>query len=99
MKKMNNLPEKGIRHGEDEAEKLTRILNGNAIATFVIDSTHRITHWNRACELLTGLAATEMIGTDKHREAFYFEHRPVMADFVVNQSSIAALRPFYGNKV
>jgi PAS domain S-box-containing protein len=93
------LHEKGIRHGEDEAKKLTRILNGNAIPTFVIDSTHRITHWNRACELLTGLPATEMIGTDRHREAFYFERRPVMVDFVVSQSGIAALRPFYGNKV
>jgi PAS domain S-box-containing protein len=99
LEKIIDLLKKEIRHRKDEAQRLTCILNGNAIPTFVIDAKHRITHWNRACELLTGLRAAEMIGTDRHQEAFYFERRPVMADFVVNRSGIGGLRTFYGNKV
>ncbi|HOI51699.1 MAG TPA: PAS domain-containing protein, partial [Azonexus sp.] len=31
------------------------LVQGTPVATFVIDSEHRVTHWNRACELVTGL--------------------------------------------
>jgi PAS domain S-box-containing protein len=49
---------------------LTQLLEGNPVATFVIDAEHRVTHWNRACEVLTGVSAGEMIGCKEQWRAF-----------------------------
>ena len=38
--------------------------------------------WNRACERLTGVAASEVIGTTKHWQAFYETKRHCLADLV-----------------
>ena len=53
------------------------------IALFVIDNEHKILHWNKACEILTGLPASEMKGTKKHMEA-YGELRVTLADLIVD---------------
>jgi diguanylate cyclase (GGDEF)-like protein len=39
--------------------------------------------WNRACERLTGVAASEVLGTSRHWHAFYQERRYCLADLVV----------------
>lgn len=36
-------------------------VEGNPVATFVIDSDHRIVSWNKACQVLTGISAANMI--------------------------------------
>ncbi|MBK7416860.1 MAG: PAS domain-containing protein [Dechloromonas sp.] len=41
---------------------LSQIIEGNPVATIVIDGQHRVTHWNRACAVMTGVPALEMIG-------------------------------------
>jgi len=57
---------KGIEEALVESrEKLSQIIHGLSIPTFVIDDEHVITHWNKACESLTGLSAEEMVGTKK----------------------------------
>ncbi len=63
---------------------LSQILDGSTIPTFVIDREHKITHWNRACEVLTGTPADEVIGTSNQWQAFYPEQRPVMADLIID---------------
>ncbi|MDH5298362.1 MAG: sigma 54-interacting transcriptional regulator [Desulfobulbaceae bacterium] len=45
---------------------------------------HRITVWNKACELLTGFSAAEMLGTDRQWEPFYPHKRPVVADLIID---------------
>ncbi len=52
------------------------------VPTFVIDPKRRVVIWNRACERLTGVAASEVIGTTKHWQAFYEVKRPCLADLV-----------------
>jgi len=59
------------------------VLEHTPIAQFVIDAGHRITHWNRACELLTGVSARDVVGTDRQWSPFYPSRRPVLADLVV----------------
>lgn len=78
---------------------LAQILEGNPIPTFVIDAQRKITHWNRACELLTGIPASETLGTAKHRAAFYSHKRELMADLIVNQTRSDDLIKAYGGKV
>ena len=63
---------------------LSQLVEGNPVATIVIDARHRVTHWNRACAVLTGVPAAEMIGRSEQWRAFYDSARPIMADLVVD---------------
>jgi PAS domain S-box-containing protein len=83
----------------DNARELGQILEANPIPTFVVDSNSKITHWNRACVLLTDIPAADMIGTDKHQEAFYCQRRELMADLIVRGADTAELSALYGDKV
>jgi signal transduction histidine kinase len=65
-------------------EKLKNILHGSPIPTFVIDTAHRITYWNRAMEEYTGIKATDVVRTDHHWKAFYDHKRPCMADLLAD---------------
>ncbi len=62
----------------------SNLIGNAAIATFVLDKTHRIMLWNRACELLTGLQEEEMIGTDDQWKPFYSTKRPTVADVIID---------------
>ena len=87
--------EEGLRESES---RLTQIVEGSSVAMFVIDHRHQITHWNRACEVLTGIAATEVVGTNKQWRAFYPKARPCMADLVLDGGIEAQVAKFYGDK-
>ncbi|TFW05894.1 PAS domain S-box protein, partial [Oxalobacteraceae bacterium OM1] len=75
---------------------LSQIIQGSLISTFVIDRDHRVTHWNRALESLSGIAAAEMVGTTDHWRAFYRTQRPCLADLVVAGASLDAIAAHYG---
>lgn len=68
----------------DSGIALTQLVEGNPVATIVIDASHRVTHWNRACAVLTGVPAEKMIGRSEQWRAFYDSARPIMADLVVD---------------
>src|SRR6478735_3833782 len=59
-----------------------RLLQHLVVPTFVIDAQRRVIVWNRACERLTGVAASEVLGTRKHWQAFYEKRRYCLADLV-----------------
>ena len=65
-------------------QMLSQIIDGDPVPTFVLDAEHKVTHWNRACAAITGVPASEMVGSRRQWEAFYPEERPVMADLVLN---------------
>ena len=81
-----------------ESLDLSQLIEGNPVATIVIDSTHRVTHWNRACALLTGIPAGEMIGTSGQWRAFYSVPRPIMADLIVDGALDGEVEQFYHGK-
>ena len=76
-------------------KKLTQAVEGNSIPTFIIDNNHFVTHWNKACESLTGISAAEIVGTRKAWSAFYAEERPVMADLIVNEATEKEIAGYY----
>ena len=76
-------------------EGLSQIIDSVSIPTFVIDSRHKVTHYNRAMENLTGVAADEIIGTDNQWKAFYSEKRPSMADFIVDNATEKTIAKHY----
>lgn len=72
-------------------EKLIRY---SAVPIFVLDPQHRVTYWNRACEMLTGIPAEQIVGTTNHWQAFYREKQSCLADLVIDSAQrrkIAAL--------
>ena len=75
---------------------LLQIIEGNSIPTFVLGCSHTITHWNKACEILLGQPAAEMIGTNHQWLPFYEEKRPVMADFIIERN-FEKLTDYYEN--
>jgi PAS domain S-box-containing protein len=79
-------------------QTLSQIINGTSIPTFVIDRDHKVTHWNRACEKLTGFSAREMVGTDNHWKPFRSEKRPTMSDLVLDGVSMEELWRNYGTR-
>jgi PAS domain S-box-containing protein len=75
---------------------LSQSIQGSTIPTFVIDENHRITHWNRALEKLTGYTAKEKVGTQRQWEPFYHAKRPSLADMVLDQAGEADFEMLYG---
>ena len=57
----------------------------SAVPTFVIDSQHTVLHWNKACEDITGMKASDVVGTDNHWKALYGYKRPYLADIIINK--------------
>jgi len=83
---------------EESEKRLSQIVEGSSVSTFVINSNHRVTHWNKACEGLTGIPARNVIATGKQWSAFYFSERPTMSDLIVDQMQDEDMARYYGNK-
>jgi diguanylate cyclase (GGDEF)-like protein/PAS domain S-box-containing protein len=77
---------------------LAQIVDGSSVPSFVIDHEHRVTHWNHACEVATGVAARDMIGTREQWRAFYKSERPVMADLILSGALEQDVDRFYHGK-
>ncbi|MBC8439941.1 MAG: PAS domain S-box protein [Deltaproteobacteria bacterium] len=81
-----------------EMEKeLSQIIQGSMIPTFIINNEHILTHWNRACEQLTGHNAYELVGTDRQWVPFRSAKRPTMADVIVGEMSEDDVSKYYGS--
>ena len=82
----------------DSEEMLSQMISGSPIPTFVIDRSHTVTHFNRACEMLTGIPAKDMVGTRNQWKAFYAQQRPVMADIILDDKNQGGLESYYTGK-
>jgi signal transduction histidine kinase len=87
-----------VERGIVERERtLSQIIDGNTIPTFVINKDHIVTHWNRACENLTGYKSEEIVGTNKQWLPFRREERPIMADVIVDEMEEGEIDRYYGH--
>jgi len=76
----------------------TAILQGIAVPTFAIDARHLVTHFNPACENLTGIRASEIIGTSRQWAPFYAHERPILADLIVDRAGQEVIDRYYPGK-
>ncbi|KAA3652325.1 MAG: diguanylate cyclase [Proteobacteria bacterium] len=67
--------------GQDQSFAIA-LMQHLVVPTFVLDAEGKVLIWNRACERLTGVPASEVIGTQDHGFAFYDEPRPCLADLI-----------------
>uniref|UniRef100_A0A7C4W148 histidine kinase n=1 Tax=Desulfatirhabdium butyrativorans TaxID=340467 RepID=A0A7C4W148_9BACT len=79
-------------------QKISQIIAGSTIPTFVIDQDHVVTHWNKAMERLTGYGEAEMVGTKRQWEPFWEHPRPSMADVILDQIDRDEVERLYGGK-
>lgn len=82
----------------ESERRLAQIVDGSSVPTFVIDASHRVTHWNRACAVLTGVPSSEMVGRSEAWRGFYSEPRPAMADLVLDGGNESRLNEHYAGK-
>lgn len=76
-------------------QNIAQLIQAMAIPAFVIDKSHVVTHWNKACEKLTKIRSVDIIGTRNAWKAFYTEKRPVMADLVVEYAVKETVANYY----
>ncbi len=67
---------------ENEHLFAVRLMEYLVVPTFVLDPQGRVIIWNKACERLTNVSASEVVGTCDHWKAFYPEVRVCLADLV-----------------
>ena len=65
------------------AESATFVLRDFSVPAFAIDPDGCVIVWNKACETLTGMSASVVLGTRDHWRAFYKEKRPCLADLLL----------------
>lgn len=68
----------------EQKEFSDNLLLNSAVPTFVLDHRHRVVIWNKACEELSGIKATDMIGSTEAWRGFYTEKSRILADAVLD---------------
>jgi PAS domain S-box-containing protein len=68
----------------EQKEFTTNLLENSATGAVVINTQHQVIFWNKAVAEMTGIAAKEVLGTDKHQLAFYGERRPGLGDIIID---------------
>ncbi|MGD9210485.1 MAG: PAS domain S-box protein [Desulfobacteraceae bacterium] len=84
--------ERGMIRSE---QTMSQIIQGSTIPMFIINKDHIITHWNKACERLTGYTADELVGTDNQWRPFRLKKRPTMADLILDGASEKEVLHYY----
>ncbi len=79
-------------------QMLAQIIDGNPVPTLVLNARHEITHWNRALEQVSGLAASQMVGTRSQWMPFYPTARPILADLLIDGANDAQVRSLYEDR-
>lgn len=92
--KTKTLPAAGAPASESDREFAVNLMEHLVVPTFVIDAECRVMIWNHACERLTGLSASEMIGKSEHWRGFYTTPRPCLADLIA-QSRTTEVDVYY----
>ena len=105
LRELADLPRRVMEESLLEEKRFAEsLIENSAVATFVLDRGHKTVFWNKACEELTGIASTDVIGTSGHWKPFYDNKRPTIADVILDGNidiipslyskySISALRP------
>ncbi len=83
---------------EESENRLSQIIQGSSIPTFVINRDHVIMHWNHALERLSGYSSAKMVGTRHQWVPFWNKERPTMADVILDQRSEREIWELYGGK-
>jgi len=83
MNKNQGTKNKNVSVSQADYSFAVNLMQFLVVPTFVLDAEGKVLIWNKACERLTGLPATEVEGTREHWRAFYDAPRPCLSDLLV----------------
>lgn len=75
--------------------RINQIYEHLPIAVFAIDAEHKITFWNPQMTRLTGVPASEVLGTTDTWRGIYTAPRPCLLDVLMDQASADVLEHYY----
>jgi PAS domain S-box-containing protein len=84
-----------LRRLVERKHNLDAVIDQITEPTFAIDKNHVITHWNKACEELTGVSSEQMIGSRNHWRPFYSSPRPCLADLIIDHQPESVIADHY----
>lgn len=76
---------------------ISQVIEDLAVPAFVLGKDHAVTHWNKACENLTGIAAGDVVGSKDAWRAFHHEARPLLADLILDGAPPEEFARLYGD--
>ncbi|MEJ5258736.1 MAG: PAS domain S-box protein [Anaerohalosphaeraceae bacterium] len=79
-----------------EQDLLSRIIDDLSVPMFVVNQNHVVTHWNRACEKLTGIRAGRILGTQRHGQYLGDEKGWTLADWILREATAEEIQAVYG---
>lgn len=82
----------------ESEQHLREVIEGSPIPVMVINRNHMVTHWNEACEKLTGIRRESVVGTDRQWQGLYSVKSPLLSDLVLTGASKQTFRRHYGSK-
>ncbi|MBN1664179.1 MAG: PAS domain-containing protein [Deltaproteobacteria bacterium] len=85
-----------IWRARNDQLKLSSIVQGFPIPTFVISGDHKIIYWNKALEELSGIKSNTVIGTNGQWQAFYKTPRPCLSDLILDNAMHNASKYYSG---
>lgn len=88
------LLEEALRQGQRMTENT---LAGLPVPVMVLDREHRVVHWNRAMERLTGMPSQKIVGTRRQWQPFYDNQRPTLGDLVL-AGNYEGMERYFGDK-
>ncbi len=86
------------RQASEFEHRMKQVFENLPIAVFAIDAQHRVTFWNAPLAAMTGVQASEVIGTPDCWRGFYPAQRPCMANLLVDGLDANELERFYAGK-
>lgn len=87
-------PKKTASVSQAEYSFAVNLMQFLVVPTFVLDASGQVIMWNKACERLTGLEASQVMGTREHWRGFYDAKRPCLSDLFV-QNRIEEMNELY----
>lgn len=66
-----------------------KVIEKCPVPTLVLDKYGRVIVWNQACEGLTGVSASEVLGTQDAWRGFYAEKKKILAELVLEEAGQA----------
>jgi PAS domain S-box-containing protein len=60
------------------------LVQGSPVAIYVIDTNHKVVYWNKAMEEMTGLSASQIIGTSNHWKPFGKRPAKQISDMIID---------------
>lgn len=83
----------------DLEHRIRQIYENLPIAVFAIDADHKVTFWNPQMTRLTGVPASDVVGTTESWRGIYKEARPTLVNLLVNGADAEALERFYPGRL